>query len=184
MLFSINSVPKICAPNLCPILCPICAPFGAHGAHSFCAQFSMAPWLSCCNIISFLPCHLCCNNAMAFAMANAMELLQHKWHGKCHSIVITQVPWRHGKCHGIVTTQVPWQNLRIVLQHKGQTWQMGHKNYMPHVPQMGHKLGTNFGYWINTEKHKNNLLNFVFGKVYVLQMGYAFGVQYRVQQWI
>ena len=49
---------------------------------------------------------------------------------------------------------------------------MGHKNYMPHVPQMGHKLGTNFGYWINTEKHKNNLLNFVFGKVYVLQMGY------------
>ena len=42
---------------------------------------------------------------------------------------------------------------------------MGHKNYMPHVPQMGHKLGTNFGYWINTEKHKNNLLNFDFGKV-------------------
>ena len=112
-------------------------------------------------------------------MGNAIALLQHR----CH-----------GKCRGIVTTQVPWQKWELCCSTRAMaTWQMGNKNYLLHVPQMGHKLGTNFGYWINTEKHKNNLLNFVFGKVYVLQMGYknyvpqmgyTFGVQYRVQGWI
>ena len=69
----------------------------------FC-PFAMAPWLSCCNIISFLPCHLCCNNAMALSwnyyntseMANAMALLQHKCHGKTWELCCS-IRAKHGK---------------------------------------------------------------------------------------
>ena len=116
MLFSINSVPKICAPNLCTILCPICAPFGAHGVHSFVPNL---PW---------------------------RHFISHFCHVTCVVILPWHSPWRNGKCHGIITTQVTWQmpkycyntsamapwqmpwhcyntstmaKIRIVLQHKG-----------------------------------------------------------------
>ena len=148
----------------------------------------MASWLSCCNIISFLPCHLCCNNAMAFAMA--------PWHLCCNnSMAFAIAPWRM-PWHCYNTSDMAsirlWCSMRAIAQ-----WQIGHKNYVPYMPQMGHKIGNKFGAQIlGTELILKSikiiystsfLVKYMYSKWgtnFVPQMGYTFGVQYRVQQWI
>ena len=95
-----------------------------------------------------LPWHLCCNNAIAFIMAPCTCVITMLWHLPCHlccnnSMAFAMAPWR-----------MPWHcyntsdmaKMRLCCSMRAMApWQIGHKNYVPHVPQMGHKIGHKFG---------------------------------------